>query len=115
MCGRYKLTVPFREIVRLYNLTNSVNLPARYNIAPTQDVLAVIAGAERVQRRGEMVRWGLVPRWAKDLKIGYHLINAKAEYSARRRYLPFSEVFGRFHCWKTRRKLPLRGVLCVSD
>ncbi|HEV2160910.1 MAG TPA: SOS response-associated peptidase [Stellaceae bacterium] len=79
MCGRYKLTVPFREIVRLYNLTNSVNLPARYNIAPTQDVLAVIYDAETKQRRGEMMRWGLVPRWAKDVKIGYHLINAKAE------------------------------------
>ena len=79
MCGRYKLTVPFREIVRLYNLTNSVNLPSRYNIAPTQDVLAVTYDGETKQRRGEMMRWGLVPRWAKDVKIGYHLINAKAE------------------------------------
>lgn len=79
MCGRYKLTVPFPEIVRLYNLTNSVNLPARYNIAPTQDVLVVIDDTEMKQRRGEMMRWGLVPRWAKDVKIGYHLINAKAE------------------------------------
>jgi len=42
MCGRYKLTVPFREIARLYNLTNSVNLASQYNIAPTQGVLAVI-------------------------------------------------------------------------
>lgn len=84
MCGRFKLTVPFREIVRLYNLTNSVNLPARYNIAPTQDVLAVLGGAERNQRRGEMMRWGLVPFWAKDTKIGYSLINAKAETVAER-------------------------------
>lgn len=84
MCGRFKLTVPFREIVRLYNLTNSVNLPARYNIAPTQDVLAVLGGAERNQRRGEMMRWGLVPFWAKDTKIGYGLINAKAETVAER-------------------------------
>lgn len=79
MCGRFKLTVPFREIVRLYNLTNSINLPSPYNIAPTQDVLAVIYDAETKQRRGEMICWGLVPRWAKDVKIGYHLINAKAE------------------------------------
>lgn len=79
MCGRYKLTVPFREIVRLYNLTNSVNLPARYNIAPTQDVLAVVDDPETKRRRGEMMRWGLVPIWAKDTKIGYSLINAMAE------------------------------------
>lgn len=79
MCGRYKLTVPFREIVRLYNLTNSVNLASRYNIAPTQDVLAITLDGETQQRRGEMMRWGLVPFWAKDVKIGYSLINAKAE------------------------------------
>lgn len=79
MCGRYKLTVPLREIVRLYNLTNSVNLPARYNIAPTQDVLAVIYDGATKQRRGEMIRWGLVPFWAEDTKIGYSLINANGE------------------------------------
>jgi putative SOS response-associated peptidase YedK len=79
MCGRYKLTVPFQEIVRLYNLTNSVNLQPRYNIAPSQDVLAVIYDADAKVRRGEMLRWGLVPFWAQDIKIGYNLINAKAE------------------------------------
>ncbi len=48
MCDRYKLTVPFSEIVRLYNLTNSVNHRPRYNIAPSQDVLAVVYDAERM-------------------------------------------------------------------
>lgn len=96
MCGRYKLTVPFREIVRLYNLTNSVNLPSRYNIAPTQDVLAVIGGPERDQRRGEMMRWGLVPFWAKDVKIGYSLINAKAETVAEKPV--FREAFKKRRC-----------------
>lgn len=96
MCGRYKLTVPFREIVRLYNLTNSVNLPARYNIAPTQDVLVVIDDAETKQRRAEMMRWGLVPRWAKDVKIGYHLINAKAETVSTRP--AYREAFKKRRC-----------------
>lgn len=53
MCGRFKLTVPFREIVRLYNLTNSVNLLARYNIAPTQEsspCLAALRGISVVVR-----------------------------------------------------------------
>lgn len=96
MCGRYKLTVPFREIVRLYNLTNSVNLPARYNIAPTQDVLAVIDEPETKQRRGEMMRWGLVPFWAKDTKVGYSLINARAETVATKP--AFREAFKKRRC-----------------
>lgn len=79
MCGRYKLTVSWAEIHRVYNLTNSVNLPARYNIGPTQHVLAIIYDAETKEHRGEMLRWGLIPAWAKDAKINYNLINAKAE------------------------------------
>ena len=51
MCGRYKLTVPFCEIVQLYKLTGTDvarhdNMPARYNIAPTQDVAAVCLNAQ---------------------------------------------------------------------
>ena len=80
MCGRFKLTVPFSEIVRLYNLTFSgVNLKPRYNIAPSQDVLAVRSHPETHERKGDMLRWGLIPFWAKDAKIGYSMINAKAE------------------------------------
>ncbi len=96
MCGRYKLTVSWREIVRLYNLTNSINLPARYNIAPSQDVLAVLYDAETKQRRGEMLRWGLVPIWAKDIKLGYSLINARAETVATKP--AFREAFKKRRC-----------------
>ena len=88
--------VSFREIVRLYNLTNSVNLPARYNIAPTQDVLVVIDNGATKQRRGEMMRWGLVPFWAKDAKIGYSLINAKAETVAEKP--AFRDAFKKRRC-----------------
>ena len=42
MCGRFALAGPFSEIVRLYRLTNSVNTRPRYNVAPSQDVLAVV-------------------------------------------------------------------------
>jgi putative SOS response-associated peptidase YedK len=49
----------------------------RFNVAPTQEVLAVVEDQE--QRRMELLRWGLVPRWAKDLKIGSKMINARAE------------------------------------
>jgi putative SOS response-associated peptidase YedK len=49
----------------------------RFNISPTQEVLAVVEDQEG--RRMELLRWGLVPRWAKDLKVGYKMINARAE------------------------------------
>jgi putative SOS response-associated peptidase YedK len=49
----------------------------RFNIAPTQEVLSVVE--DKAGRRMELLRWGLVPRWAKDLKVGYRMINARAE------------------------------------
>ncbi|MGH2448407.1 MAG: SOS response-associated peptidase [Chloroflexota bacterium] len=79
MCGRYKLTATWAEIHRLYNLTNSLNLQPRYNIGPTQIVPAVVFDADTKERRAEMFRWGLIPSWAKNAKVDYNLINAKAE------------------------------------
>jgi putative SOS response-associated peptidase YedK len=49
----------------------------RFNISPTQEVLAVVE--DQGGRRMELLRWGLVPSWAKDQKIGYKMINARAE------------------------------------
>jgi putative SOS response-associated peptidase YedK len=49
----------------------------RFNVAPTQEVLAVVDDLQ--ERRMELLRWGLVPRWAKDPKVGYRMINARAE------------------------------------
>jgi putative SOS response-associated peptidase YedK len=56
----------------------------RFNVAPTQEVLVVRASpepeeAERGEREARLMRWGLVPVWAKDLKVGYRMINAKKE------------------------------------
>ena len=96
MCGRFKLEAPFKEIVQLYNLTNSVNTWARYNVAPTQDVLVIVDDPETKVHRGEMMRWGLVPFWAKDVKIGYSLINAKAETIAEKP--AFREAFKKRRC-----------------
>jgi putative SOS response-associated peptidase YedK len=81
MCGRFTNVMTWRELVTLYRITEerpAVNFPARYNIAPTQDVPVVrldAAGARDLV----MLRWGLVPTWAPDLKIGYSTINARAE------------------------------------
>lgn len=56
----------------------------RFNVAPTQEVLVVRASpepeeAEQGEREARLMRWGLVPVWAKDLKVGYRMINAKKE------------------------------------
>jgi putative SOS response-associated peptidase YedK len=56
----------------------------RFNVAPSQEILTVRSSpdpeeAARGEREARLMRWGLVPRWAKDLKVGYRMINAKAE------------------------------------
>ncbi|GIO10756.1 putative SOS response-associated peptidase YoqW [Cohnella xylanilytica] len=78
MCGRYTITVTLEELLARYEAENmSAEYQPRYNIAPGQMVPAVIAGAEG--RRLGMLRWGLVPPWADDPKIGNRMINARAE------------------------------------
>ena len=80
MCGRYCLTTAPEAIRRLCKVTSPLpNLPARYNIAPTQDVTVVRPAKEGQGRELALLRWGLVPRWADSPKIGYRMINARAE------------------------------------
>ncbi len=76
MCARFSLAGPDRVADRYPGFTLRGSYPRRYNIAPTQDVLAA-----RDDGRGEIapLRWGLVPFWAKELAIGQRLINARAE------------------------------------
>ncbi|HEY3555626.1 MAG TPA: SOS response-associated peptidase family protein, partial [Casimicrobiaceae bacterium] len=78
MCGRYELSSHPDVIALAFGLPQVPELRARYNIAPTQPVPIV-----RVNRAGERelveMRWGLVPRWAKDASIGAKMINARAE------------------------------------
>jgi putative SOS response-associated peptidase YedK len=93
MCGRFTVTskdtkkIADRFQVELEKALGPKAMESaggRYNVAPTQEVLAVRSSpSEEEARLGErearMMRWGLVPRWAKDLKVGYRMINAKAE------------------------------------
>jgi putative SOS response-associated peptidase YedK len=77
MCGRYTLRVPGDDLVKAFDLAEVPELPFRYNIAPTQAVPVVrLDGADR---RLSLVRWGLVPRWAKDTSRAAGLINARSE------------------------------------
>ena len=82
MCGRYTQVRSWRELVDLYKITETatpLNLAARYNIAPTQDVPVVRNGPDGRGRELVSLRWGLVPSWAKDIDIASRLINARAE------------------------------------
>ena len=78
MCGRYSLTSPPEAMVRLFGLETTPNWPARYNIAPTQMAPVVVAGAAG-GRAARLMRWGLIPGWAKDPTMGARMINARAE------------------------------------
>ncbi len=71
----------------------------RFNVAPTQEILVVRSSpdpeeAAQGEREARLMRWGLVPRWAKDLKVGYRMINAKAENLTSSR--AYSPLVGKF-------------------
>jgi putative SOS response-associated peptidase YedK len=122
MCGRFTITakdtkkVADRFQVELEralerNATGDVPPPSRerakragsalsrFNVAPTQEVLAVrsspeVDEAEQGEREARLMRWGLVPRWAKNLDIGYKMINARAENLTTSR--AYSPLVGKF-------------------
>jgi len=80
MCGRFLNKLPAAEIAGIFGTRNPLpNYPARFNIAPTDPVLAVRVNPKTRERSLDALRWGLVPHWAKDLKMGARLINARAE------------------------------------
>jgi putative SOS response-associated peptidase YedK len=84
MCGRYTHTTRRSDEIhaKLVEALGVAPSPSdrgfeRFNIAPTQEVLAVVD--DRVGRRIEELRWGLIPDWAKDLKTRFSMLNARAE------------------------------------
>jgi len=77
MCGRFALAATPEELANHFNLKRKVVIAPHYNIAPSQPVLIVKSGAYGYTLSA--VRWGLIPSWSKDEKVGYKLINARAE------------------------------------
>jgi putative SOS response-associated peptidase YedK len=77
MCGRFVMKSSQRELADFFELAAAVDVPARYNIAPTDAVLAVTDTGQG--RHWRVLRWGLVPSWAKDVAIGARMINARSE------------------------------------
>jgi putative SOS response-associated peptidase YedK len=78
MCGRYELHTHPAAIALAFGLLDPPATTPRYNIAPMQQVPVVRQRTDRSREWVEM-RWGLVPRWAKDPSIGAKMINARAE------------------------------------
>lgn len=85
MCGRFALLAKADLMREFLNVVNMEDSPARYNIAPTQPVLIVVAsdkhepGSNLPERKAMLVRWGFMPGWVKDPRDFPLLINARAE------------------------------------
>ncbi|TWT79155.1 putative SOS response-associated peptidase YedK [Planctomycetes bacterium CA13] len=80
MCGRFTLRISHTNLQRFFQLKDSVvDLSPRYNIAPTQTILAIVRGSNDRSRRTVRMIWGLVPPWSDDVRIGARMINARAE------------------------------------
>jgi len=77
MCGRFVLMSPGKLLAERLELEEKPDLEPRYNIAPSQPVPVIRVISSR--RELSMLRWGLIPFWAKDPKIGYKMINARSE------------------------------------
>ena len=118
MCGRYSLIADLGELARRFEFEGGwLEFESSYNVAPTHNVLTVVGGEAR---RAGYMRWGLIPHWAKDHKIGSRMINARAETVAekpsfrdslrRRRCLVLADGF---YEWQRngKEKRPMRVVM----
>jgi len=78
MCGRFTQSQSAEVIAKAFDVANVPTITPRYNIAPTQSVGTILQTGED-SREFRLLRWGLIPSWAKDIQIGAKLINARAE------------------------------------
>lgn len=120
MCGRYTITVTLEELMLRYDMYDTFmpRYSPKYNVAPGQQVMAIIHDGQR-NKLGEL-RWGLIPEWAKDEKVGYQMLNARSETLADKP--AFRKPFERKRClipadsfydWKGtgKHKQPMRIML----
>ncbi|HVO90416.1 MAG TPA: SOS response-associated peptidase [Casimicrobiaceae bacterium] len=123
MCGRYELHTHPAAIALAFGVAHAPHFAPRYNIAPTDDIPIV-----RINSHGERelarMRWGLVPRWAKDPSIGTRMINARSETIVMKP--AYRNAFHRHRClvpadafyeWKAtpRGKQPMRIALASGE
>ncbi|MDX6619481.1 MAG: hypothetical protein QOK36_1867 [Gaiellales bacterium] len=123
MCGRFTVAVDPQLLAERFDVALPDDIGPRFNVAPTDAVLAI---AERSAGRELMVaRWGLIPHWAKDAKIGARMINARAETLAERsayrpllakgRCLILADGFYEWRLDPDGRKRPVRYTLADGE
>ena len=117
MCGRFTLkTPPDRWGQLLLPMLDievaKANWMPRYNVAPTQNIVAIAVDCESAERFTDYFRWGLIPSWAEDLSIGNRMINARAETISEKRSFagPLKSrrcvvIADGYYEWKTEGKL----------
>jgi len=120
MCGRYTQTTELEILQNRFGFfASGITLKPRYNLSPGQEAPIVVREDAKILK---MMRWGLVPYWAKEASIGYKMINARAETLTQK--TSFKKSFKERRClvladgfyeWrKTERKgvkIPIRFVL----
>lgn len=95
MCGRYNEKLTDHDLVSLFDLEQAEPWSPRYNIAPRQPAPVILAEANG-RRRMRLLRWGLIPGWAKEAAVGDRLINARADGLAAKP--SFRSAFKRRRC-----------------
>src|SRR5262249_53249008 len=94
VCGRFTSSASGETLGERFGITVPEGYRERYNVAPGQRVAIVRRGEEG--REPALARWGLLPHWAKDAKIAYKPINARAETLAEKP--AFRSLLGRYRC-----------------
>lgn len=94
MCGRFSLSTDLSTLQEKFQFIFHDEIRPRYNIAPSQSILTVVDHEQK--RVGKRMRWGLIPFWAKDMKIGYKMINARAETVAEK--TAYRQAFRKQRC-----------------
>jgi putative SOS response-associated peptidase YedK len=96
MCGRFVSASSPERIAEYFGAAfEGETLGENYNVAPTNDIYAVVAGPDGAPRL-EVFHWGLIPVWAKEAKVGYKMINARAETLASKP--AYKSVFKKTRC-----------------
>lgn len=123
MCGRYLQTRPPTEVARFFRSVNPLtNTAPSYNRAPTQQGLVLRRHPETGERHLDPLRWGLVPRWAKDARGAARMINARAETVAEKP--AFRDAFRQRRClvaadgfyeWQVKDKAKQPFAIAMAD
>jgi putative SOS response-associated peptidase YedK len=96
MCGRFAFHLTYTELIGIFKLVGCIEFTPRYNVAPTQQVVVIIAAEKPAGLMGVGMKWGLIPSWSKDTKMAGAMINARGETVAEKP--AFRAAFKRRRC-----------------